>query len=353
MQERIKAKWNVLALMIAVFLGVAQVTRADPLEDGFSAAGRGDYATALRLWRPLANQGVAQAQFNLGSMYQNGDGVAQSYVEAVKWYRLAADQGHAVAQNNLGLMYRDGQGVTNDYAEAAKWFRIAADKENREAQINLGLMYRDGQGVTKDYVEAVKWFRLGVVDGPWRIWNCRDAGGVTRLSDLASDVVRLLSDGGTCRTVRQERTIQTANVTPSASAPDRAGSKGFSLIPLQKDGGTFVVPVLINNIITLNFVVDSGATDVSIPEDVVRTLIRTGTLKRSDFLGKKTYVLADGSKVPSQTFRIRSMRVGDRVVENVTGSMTTVEGSLLLGQSFLGRFKSWSIDNGKHALRLE
>ncbi len=122
---------------------------------------------------------------------------------------------------------------------------------------------------------------------------------------------------------------------------------------MQKDGGTYVVPVLINNSITLKFVVDSGAADVSIPADVVMTLMRTGTLLESDFLGTKTYVLADGSKVPSRTFRIRSLKVGDTVVENVIGSMAAVEGSLLLGQSFLGRFKSWSIDNTKHALVLE
>jgi predicted aspartyl protease len=102
----------------------------------------------------------------------------------------------------------------------------------------------------------------------------------------------------------------------------------------------------------LDFVVDSGASDVSIPADVVMTLMRTGTLKDSDFLGEKTYVLADGSKVPSQTFRIRSLKVGDKVLQNVNGSIAPVQGSLLLGQSFLSRFKSWLVDNGKHALLL-
>jgi predicted aspartyl protease len=72
----------------------------------------------------------------------------------------------------------------------------------------------------------------------------------------------------------------------------------------------------------------------------------------SDFLGQKTYVLADGSMVPSQTFRIRSLKVGNRVLENVNGS-TSEKGFLLLGQSFLSRFKSWSVDNNKHALVLE
>lgn len=123
-------------------------------------------------------------------------------------------------------------------------------------------------------------------------------------------------------------------------------------IPLQPDGGTYVVPTLINDTITLNFTVDSGAADVSIPADVVLTLIRAGTLDKSDFIGSADYVLADGSIVPSMKFRIRSLKVGNLTVENVTGSIASSRGSLLLGQSFLSRFKSWSIDNSRQALVL-
>ena len=123
-------------------------------------------------------------------------------------------------------------------------------------------------------------------------------------------------------------------------------------VPMQRRGGLYVVPVLINDAITLDFVVDSGAADVRIPADVVMTLMRTGSLMESDFLGQKTYVLADGSTVPSQTFRLRSLKVGNKVLENVNGS-TSEKGFLLLGQSFLSRFKSWSVDNNKHALVLE
>jgi predicted aspartyl protease len=123
-------------------------------------------------------------------------------------------------------------------------------------------------------------------------------------------------------------------------------------VPMQRQGGLYVVPVLINDAITLDFVVDSGAADVRIPADVVMTLMRTGSLVESDFLGQKTYVLADGSTVPSQTFRIRSLKVGNKVLENVNGS-TSVKGFPLLDQSFLGRFKSWSVDNNKHVLIFE
>jgi len=112
------------------------------------------------------------------------------------------------------------------------------------------------------------------------------------------------------------------------------------------------VPALINDKIPLDFVIDSGASDVTVPADVVSTLMRTGTLVSADFTGTQIYVLADGSHVPSQTFRIRSLRVGDLVLNNVAASVASANGSLLLGQSFLGRFKSWSIDNDKKVLVL-
>jgi TPR repeat protein len=99
---------------------------AGPFEDGAAAYGRGDYATALRLWRPLAEQGNARAQFSLGLMYNEGKGVPQNYAEAVKWYRLAAEQDIASAQHNLGIKYATGEGVPQDYAEA-----IGSSRERR------------------------------------------------------------------------------------------------------------------------------------------------------------------------------------------------------------------------------
>jgi predicted aspartyl protease len=103
---------------------------------------------------------------------------------------------------------------------------------------------------------------------------------------------------------------------------------------------------------TLNFTIDSGASDVSVPADVVSTLIRLGSIERADFLGEQQYQLADGSIVPSPVFNIRSLKVGDKVVENVKGSVASVKGSLLLGQSFLNRFNSWSVDNRQRLLFL-
>jgi uncharacterized protein len=101
---------------------------AGPLEDAWAAYLRGDYATALQLWRPRAAQGVSLAQNNLGLMYYNGQGVPQDYGEAAKWYRLAAEQGNAQAQSNLASMYYSGEGVSQDYVQAYMWVSLAASR---------------------------------------------------------------------------------------------------------------------------------------------------------------------------------------------------------------------------------
>jgi TPR repeat protein len=90
---------------VILLLSFAAPVAAGPLEDATAADDRGDYATALRLLRELAEQGNARAQFKLGGMYDDGRGVAQNDAEALKWYRLAADQGYGNAQYNLALMY--------------------------------------------------------------------------------------------------------------------------------------------------------------------------------------------------------------------------------------------------------
>ncbi len=112
----------------------------------------------------------------------------------------------------------------------------------------------------------------------------------------------------------------------------------------------FVVPVVINDKTTLNFTIDGNASDVSIPAHVFSTLIRSGTISPSDFLDKRVYELADGSKQTSQRFRIRSLSVGRLELRNVIASIAPPAGHLLLGQSFLSRLKSWSIDTQRQVL---
>lgn len=133
---------------------------AGQFEDGLAAAKRGDFATAIRLWRPLAEKGDADAQYSLGVMYINGEGVPKDNVAAVTWYQKAAEQGHSTAQYDVGYAYIKGEGVPQDYVSARTWLRKAAEQGEARAMFNLGTMYRFGYGVPIDYVQAHKWYNL-------------------------------------------------------------------------------------------------------------------------------------------------------------------------------------------------
>ena len=93
-----------------------------------------DRVTDINDCRRIADQGDARAQYNLGMMYGNGEGVSRDYKESVKWFKLAAKQGIAQAQYNLGVMYGNGRIVPQDYKEAVKWYRLAADQGYAKAQ---------------------------------------------------------------------------------------------------------------------------------------------------------------------------------------------------------------------------
>jgi TPR repeat protein len=142
---------------------------------GMDANNRGDYATALREWRPLAEQGDALAQYNLGVLYRKGRGVPQDDVQARQWYEKAAAQGQAKAQYNLGTLFLNGGGVPKDYQQALRWFRMAADQGEAVAQTKIGIMYDDGQGVPHDVVQAHKWYNLAATNGDKPAAELRDA----------------------------------------------------------------------------------------------------------------------------------------------------------------------------------
>jgi TPR repeat protein len=152
-------------LALASPLSLAGGAAAGPFEDAQAAYGRSDHATALRLWRPLADQGNAAAQYALGFMYDRGQGVPQNHAEAAKWWRLAADQGNTFAQHNLGALYDDGKGVPQNKAEALKWYHLAAERGNDQAQFNVGVLHFAGVAVPENRAEAAKWFRRAADQG--------------------------------------------------------------------------------------------------------------------------------------------------------------------------------------------
>lgn len=114
------------------------------------------------------------------------------------------------------------------------------------------------------------------------------------------------------------------------------------------DGELFAVPVVVNDTMVLRFTVDTASTDVSVSEDVYLKLMRNGTLTPEDMIDVQNYRLANGTEQKSPRFRFRSLRVGNVELRGVIGSVVVQNGDLLLGQSFLSRLKSWSIDNERH-----
>jgi clan AA aspartic protease (TIGR02281 family) len=131
------------------------------------------------------------------------------------------------------------------------------------------------------------------------------------------------------------------------------GSLPETRIPLVRRSGGLIAPVVINNAMKLDFIVDSGASDVSIPADVFSSLVNANTVSRADITGTRNYKNADGEVFQSQTFIIRSLKLGNIEAPNVQAKVSSSNAPALLGQSFLKRFKSWSIDNSTQELILQ
>jgi hypothetical protein len=155
-----KEIWPIILIAIVISLLGSVATHADAYDDAAEAHKQGDYLTAYKLWKPLAETGNESAQNNLGILYRDGEGITQNYVEAIKWFQRSADQGSAWGEYNLGMAYELGTGVPANQQEALKWYSLSANQGDSAAQTAIGFMYRDGNGVNKDEAEAIKWFKL-------------------------------------------------------------------------------------------------------------------------------------------------------------------------------------------------
>lgn len=127
-------------------------------DEGMAAYQKHDYSTALKEWKPAAEQGNLDAQYSLGMLYENGQGVAKDYKQAFFWYKKVADHGNPNAQSKIGAMYAEGKGVERDYPQAAHWLREAANQDVPAAQSTLGLLLESGAGVAEDDKQAAEYF---------------------------------------------------------------------------------------------------------------------------------------------------------------------------------------------------
>ena len=149
----------------ALTLLLSSVSWGDDLATGQDAYDMGDYETALTEWQPLADEGLAGAQFGIGLLYANGFGVPLDDDQALKWYSLAAEQGLGAAQCNLAVMHANGWGVPQSSEEAFKWYSLAAEQGVVPAQVNLAKMYSGGYGVELDNVQSLKWHDIAIKIG--------------------------------------------------------------------------------------------------------------------------------------------------------------------------------------------
>ena len=151
---------RILILCTVLLAGILTTLPANAkFEDGVQAYLAQDYDAALDAWRPLAEDGHAEAQFGVGLCYENGRSVERNLALAAVWYHKAAEQGLDEAQFNLGNLYLNAEGVPQDLVEAVHWYRRAAEQGMPHAQVNLGYSYETGSGVAKNAEKAVSWYR--------------------------------------------------------------------------------------------------------------------------------------------------------------------------------------------------
>ncbi len=146
-----------LFLVTTLFTSVS-ISAKDKFEEGFKAASSGNYAHAVEIWQPLAEQDNALAQSNLGVLYENGWGVKQSAEMAFFWYQKAAEKGQIEAQHNLAGLYQQGNGVKKDLNSAGYWFEKAASAGHGDSQVILGVMYQE----IEDYPQAIHWYKKAI-----------------------------------------------------------------------------------------------------------------------------------------------------------------------------------------------
>lgn len=153
----------VAQFVLAATLALGQAQAPNPTPGNAPAPPPVQAPLSLGALKEQAEKGDANAQFELGVRYHEGQGVYQSYTEALRWFLMAADQAVPDAEFNVGVMFEKGRGVQPDYAEAVRWYQKAAALDYAPAEYNLGVMYDKARGVTLDYGQAMQWYRKAAV----------------------------------------------------------------------------------------------------------------------------------------------------------------------------------------------
>jgi clan AA aspartic protease (TIGR02281 family) len=238
----------------------------------------------------------------------------------LRQHRLAAAQGDPAGLDGLGTLFERGGSVPVDFSKAYTLYHLAATRQSADpALVARAAQHRDSLGAKMSSAQLAR---------------------VNELIALCNG-----SDVNRCGEI-----IIAAGAPSAVVASAQSADAGVQTSPFN---GIYLVPGVVNGVASVKFAVDSGASVVGIPANVVKMLVDAGFITQADFLGERTYSFANGSTMRSQAFRIRSLQVGNVVIENVDAGVLPENAPLLLGQSFLRRLKSWSMDTTAHVLIIE
>jgi len=221
-------KRDLFGLLLAVGLFAVSMGAQAGLKEGRSAYKSKDFETAMNEFKPLADNGDPVAQFYIGLMYDNGEGVLQSYPQAIVWYTKSADKGFAPAQSNLGVIYESGGLVERDFKKAASYYQKAAEQGDTAAQFNLGLMYYVGRGADfpRNTAQAAIWYGKAAELGSAVAQNaygqlCENGYGVKLSYIAAYKWYSLAAEGGSDPAKTNMETLA-ARMTPEQIADAKA-----------------------------------------------------------------------------------------------------------------------------------
>ena len=224
-------------------------------------------------------------------------------------------------------------------ARSEKWWEVpfvvnaAYDANGGDAELIGG---RRGNSYYMGGVNRAKW--LAILPGDSKDFRFSyTCGGVTRVAAFRLDGPRII---WAQRSFFEKRNQQL--------------SQSPSSIPMEKSSGVYEIPVTINGVLTIRFVIDSGAAEVFLARDVATTLMRTGTISEEDFLPDGLYTLADGSVQKLPRVLLRSVRIGDRELQNVTCAISeNISSPMLLGQSVLEKLGKYTVDYSTESISFE
>lgn len=209
-----------------------------PQAEAAAAYAAGDYAKAHTLWQSLAEKADARAMYNLGVLYDKGQGVTEDPSLAAFWFLKSAEAGHAAGMSNLGRLLEQGRGLTRDLAQAAQWFRKAADKGLAEAQYNLAVLYERGLGLEKSDREAAAWYSRAAAqnqtEAQGRLGQMyREGRGVNKNATRAVLLLYGASMDGNSEAIRALEEMAVDPAFKSKAAPSRLSPAVLFGLPLE------------------------------------------------------------------------------------------------------------------------